>query len=192
MAIQQQPWLLSHSLASPLLCWKDRHWSSTHYSCFKILSLCILLGWLSKRITTWRASLSSIGPVCAAHGLCHWISIVDASVGEVSTENNVGGQTQKEMRVNTQDPSQVQKHHRGSWWQFSCFCQKQISTWSFAAQHKTIKPIEMLPFTSIYNRTEDIDGATHGNVNNASFQGHFNKAEISMSPRWVAISLTSG
>lgn len=45
----------------------------------------------------------------------------------------------------------------GAWWQFACFflcffCQKQISTWSFAVQRRPIKPIEMLPFTSVYRR----------------------------------------
>lgn len=87
--------------------------------------------------------------VCATRGLCYWISIVDASVGGASAENNGGGQTQKEMNLNTQDPSQEQKRHRGWGWQFPCFCQKQMSTWSPATQPSRIKPIEMLPFTSI-------------------------------------------
>lgn len=85
-------------------------------------------GQLSKRITQRGEPQCQVLrlSVCATHGLCYWISIVDASQGVVFTENNGGGQTQKEMLL---DPSQEQKHHRGSWWQFSHFCQKQISTW---------------------------------------------------------------
>lgn len=103
---------------------------------------------IKENYSTWRASVSSPGPVFATSGLCYWISIVDASVGVVP-EDNGGGQIHKEMLLNTQNPSQEQQRHRGRWRPFSCFCQKQMSTWSLAALRRTIKPIEMLPFTSI-------------------------------------------
>lgn len=63
------------------------------------------------------------------------------------------GHLQKEMAIIRRDPSRPRRVRDGSFPVFLCsFCQKQISTWSFAAQHRPIKPIEMLPFTSVYRR----------------------------------------
>ena len=70
VAILQQPWLLSHSQASQLLFWKDRHWSSAHYSCFHVLPLCIQktgLGQLSKRITQRGEAQCQILRLSALH-----------------------------------------------------------------------------------------------------------------------------
>ena len=38
---------------------------------------------IKENYSTWRASVSRIGPVCATRGLCYGISIVDSSVGVV-------------------------------------------------------------------------------------------------------------